>query len=61
MSKTIKQILELTKNPHYIFSDEDLEIIAQETLEEPSRLKTNKNRFKKSTGKFEKTFEENEE
>lgn len=59
--KTYKQVLELTKNPHYTLSDEDIEVLSSDFDDdyypEKKKSKREKNQFKKIVGEFNKTFE----
>ena len=71
--RSLKQIMELSANPHYRLTDEDLEVIANESrrqakvskkeldsedYKKKAKLKKNKNKFEKTTGTFEKTTTE---
>lgn len=60
--KTYKQILELTKNPHYVLSEEDIEVLSEDGQEydyypDNRRSKREKNKFNKEIGSFDKTYE----
>lgn len=71
--RSLKQIIELSANPHYKLTDDDLEVIANESrrqakvskkdldsedYKEKAKSKKNKNRFDKTAGTFEKTITE---
>lgn len=71
--RSLQQIMELSANPHYTLSDEDLATVAEESRrqariskkeleaeeqEQKEKRKKNKNQFDKTVGTFKKTATE---